>query len=195
MRMLLQIRAWLWYKRIDLFSVRLVSDELFTSALHIWFSRICSFRSCMKRKTNLQHFYPSAEERCIGQKTKHGSKRTKKLAATSSKWVTTMKIPVVAVGSTTGFKNSSRALPEPGASWTNRTALRGTPSVFVSVCVCAAQCVIYCAAAPAGPGIQWTVSGIASSHQWPAKPHAADLASADPENKPENLFENSLLTN
>lgn len=140
MRMLLQIRAWLWYKRIDLFSVRLVSDELFTSALHIWFSGTCSFRSCVKRKTNLQHFYPSAEERCIGQKTKHRSKRTKKLAAASSKWVTTMKIPVVAVGSTTGFKNEMRKAV---GLYRNRERLGQTVLVEggLQACLCQFVCV------------------------------------------------------
>lgn len=51
-------------------------------------------------------------------------------------------------------EESSQAFPELGALWTNRTGLGGTPSASVSVCACRAQCVTYCAAAPAGPGIQ-----------------------------------------
>ena len=177
--MLLQTRAGLWCKRIapsDQFSVRLFTDELSTSDL----------TGCAD---------PSLPgERCIGQTTKHVSERTeKKLAANSSKGATRMKILLRCLQwvQQQPFKTrweSGRALPGLGASWTNRTGLRGTPSVFVSVCVCTAQCVIYCASAPAGPGIQWTVSEIASSHRWPAKPHAADLAFADPENNPENFI-------
>ncbi len=53
----------------------------------------------------------------------------------------------------------------------------------VCLCVCIAVCVICCAAAPAGPGIRWTVSGIASSHRWRVKPPAATPASEDPEDR------------
>lgn len=42
-------------------------------------------------------------------------------------------------------KESSWALPELEALWTNRTGLKGTPSAFVSVCVCAEHSVLFIA--------------------------------------------------
>lgn len=67
-------------------------------------------------------------------------------------------------------------------SWAeaNRTVL--SPCVFVSVSVCVAARAICCAATPADPGTQWTVSGIEGFHRWQARPPAAAHAYVDPKN-------------
>lgn len=67
-------------------------------------------------------------------------------------------------------------------SWAeaNRTVL--SPCVFVSVSVCVAARAICCAATPADPGTQWTVSGTEGFHRWRVRPPAAAHAYVDPKN-------------
>lgn len=77
-------------------------------------------------------------------------------------------------------EESSQSLLELSRAEANRTVL--SPCVFVSVSVCVAASAICCAATPAGPGTQWTVSGIEGFHRWRARPPAAAHAYVDPKN-------------